>query len=29
MYKKSESVLPFYNLIEKNPQAQICPFDMC
>lgn len=28
MYKKSESVLPFYSLIEKNPQAQICPLDM-
>lgn len=25
MYKKSERVLPFYSLIEKDPQAQICP----
>lgn len=29
MYKKSESVLPFYSQIEKKPQAQICHLDMC
>ncbi len=29
MYKKSESVLPFYSLIEKNPQAHVCLLDMC
>lgn len=28
MYKKSESVLPFYSLIEKYLQAQICPLDV-
>lgn len=28
MYKKSERVLPFYSLIEKNPQTLICHLDV-